>query len=124
MSTTEANNAIEEVGPTEPTFNMRPIIFVDSRDREYVFKHVAFAVSAFKEIQPCLVPSHTGLRHLKTGNPLNEAWLFEYLNRVIKFLYLYDEEKDGQVPDWLPPMMVARGREFSDHMWGGIFEAE
>ena len=55
MTVIELNRTtIEEIGPTEPTFNTRPTIFVDSRDREDVFKNVARAVSAFREILPVL----------------------------------------------------------------------
>ena len=111
------------MAPREPTFNTRPTIFVDSRDREDVFKNVARAVSAFREILPCYVPSRKGrVFHSVTRKPLTEEWLFEYLGKAIDFQHLYEEQgKDGQVPEWLPRMIVERGSEFSEHMWCGIY---
>ena len=84
---------------------------------------MALAVSALKEIKGC-IDDTDGLRHSVTGELLTDEWLFAYLRRAIDFRYAPQEEhrdgrneKDGQVPEWLPDMIVAYGQDFSEKMW-------
>jgi hypothetical protein len=119
-----ATSSIEEIGSTEPTYNARPVVFVndDGSDphyipKEHVFNAVARAVSALKEIEACIVPSDISVRHSVTRKLLTEEWLFEYLAKAINFKHLYHEEDDGKVPAWLPRMIVERGKVFSAKMW-------
>ncbi len=118
MSVIELNQAsIADVGPAEPTYDARPQIIVEE-DREKVFRLVACAVSMLKEIRPCIIESDGVLRHAVTRQPITEEWLSVYLPKAIDFLYMPPHDKqDGQVPYWLPRMILQRVQDFSDHMW-------
>jgi hypothetical protein len=117
-------SSIEEIGSTEPTYNDRPVVWVQDDEnaeyfipRETVFTDVARAVSALKEIDAYIVPSDISVRHSVTGKLLTEEWLFEYLAKAINFKHMHREEDDGKVPTWLPRMIVDYGKEFSAKMW-------
>ena len=111
----------QQMGSAQPTYIVRPMILVDEdRDDEGVFKAVACAVSALKEISTLRRSIAQRPASLGNGEAAHGGMAARIFVQGCPLPILYDEEKQklGQVPGLAAARDVWSVRwDFSAHMW-------